>query len=182
MPQEPRSEVQTMNETSEAATTPQEASSEADRHACQRRGCETVLRQKRDHGEFCSDYCRLWANRHPEDDLRRKRPCIVRRNTQGPSLKRHKRSALAILGRLQQGPATAWELIRAGGGTRFGARIFELRHAHGEGETGHDIRVIAEDDASGATRYALFVGGVVVGPGGAGEEVKSAEASPGAEP
>ncbi len=32
-----------------------------------------------------------------------------------------------ILARLRQGPATGLELLKAGGGTRYGARIYELR-------------------------------------------------------
>jgi hypothetical protein len=35
--------------------------------------------------------------------------------------------AQKILARLRQGPATGLDLLQAGGGTRYGARIYELR-------------------------------------------------------
>ena len=60
---------------------------------------------------------------------------IKSRDKAHPKLTRAER----ILLRLRQGPATGIELLQAGGGTRYGARLLELRRA------GHAI----ETDMSG---------------------------------
>lgn len=64
---------------------------------------------------FCSDPCRkAW---HKKEEGR------------GPT------RAERILERLRVGPATGLDLLRAGGGTRYGARILELRRAGHQIET-----------------------------------------------
>ena len=60
---------------------------------------------------------------------------------------RLQRKALAILGRLMEGPATNVELMHVGG-LRFGARVAELRKA------GHHIRT-DENKATGVSVYTL---------------------------
>jgi len=61
---------------------------------------------------YCSPKCRQAA-------------CRERRAQRQPKPTRAER----ILARLRQGPATGLELLNAGGGTRYGARIEELRLA-----------------------------------------------------
>ena len=130
-------------------------------HECARSLCIKPAKRGQVHGAFCSDYCRKWIRRHPWDDRRKKKKCLVTRSTQKPELRRLKRSCQAILGRLMQGPATMWDLIKCGGGTRVGARVHELKRIY---EPGHDIRLIARDVETGATTYALFVHDVMVKP------------------
>ena len=51
-----------------------------------------------------------------------------RRTAPAPAKKKSKPTrAERILDRLRQGPATGLDLLKAGGGTRYGARIKELR-------------------------------------------------------
>ena len=83
--------------------------------------------------------CRLhrWAQRH----------CGVARLPQAPEIKRQAAKRLLILGRLQDGPATGYELFAAGGGFRYAARLHELRRA------GHNITT--ENLGEGVFRYTL---------------------------
>jgi hypothetical protein len=62
---------------------------------------------------------------------------------------RLKRSCALILGRLQAGPATGLELVHAGGGLRYNARIFELR------KRGHVIEKTLVDEGRGIWSYRL---------------------------
>jgi len=62
---------------------------------------------------------------------------------------RLKRSCALILGRLQAGPATGLELIRAGGGVRYGARVEELR------KRGHVIVAEPVEEGRGIWSYRL---------------------------
>jgi hypothetical protein len=64
---------------------------------------------------------------------------------------RLKRSCALILGRLQQGPASNLDLMRCGGGIRYGARIHELR------ARGHRISVVDHDKVTGRVVYRLEV-------------------------
>lgn len=84
--------------------------------------------------------CRLhkWAVKH----------CGVARLPQAPEIKRQAAGRLLILGRLQQGPALASELVACGGGYRYSARLKELRDA------GHNIT--SENLGEGVWRYTLI--------------------------
>ena len=88
--------------------------------------------------------CRLhrWAERHVK-------ACGPRAEPQGPEIRRQAKASLAILGRLQAGPATGLQLATSGGGLRFGARILELRQA------GHNIEAIHK--GSGVWEYRLIL-------------------------
>ena len=88
--------------------------------------------------------CRLhrWAERHVK-------ACGRARHPQGPEIRRQSKSALKILGRLQLGPATGMQLMYAGGGVRYGARLLELRQA------GHNIEAISKGE--GVWEYRLIV-------------------------
>jgi hypothetical protein len=57
----------------------------------------------------------------------------------------------AVLERLRRGPATNTELAAIT--HRFGARLYDCRKA------GYDIRITANDHATGLVTYALFEGG-----------------------
>lgn len=63
---------------------------------------------------YCSDRCRCRA-------YDRTHPRVPVSNPD------KKTQAEKILARLRQGPATGLDLLKAGGGTRYGARIHELR-------------------------------------------------------
>jgi len=83
---------------------------------CSRSEClEPVMPQTRggDPKDYCSDRCRkaAWDERNG-----RSRPKLSKQTR-----------AEKILARLRQGPATGLELLQAGGGTRYGARLKELR-------------------------------------------------------
>ena len=77
------------------------------------------------------------------------KPCGVARLPQAPELRRQAAAKLLILGRLQDGPALAAELVACGGGYRYSARIRELRAA------GHNI--LSENLGDGIWRYTLVV-------------------------
>lgn len=92
----------------------------SDDAACLRHGCDRPRKGR--HGRFCSDACRAahWKAEHggaqqlldfaPADKPDRPTRCEL------------------ILGRLLSGgPATGLDLLRAGGGLRYSARIAELR-------------------------------------------------------
>jgi len=83
------------------------------------------------HRRFCGDTCRsrAWEKDHPRV------PAPKPRKEDGEPSRGEK-----ILARLRVGPATGIELLQAGGGIRYGARILELRRAgHAiETETGLD--------------------------------------------
>ena len=66
-----------------------------------------------------------------------------------PELARQSRSARAILARLQEGPATSMDLVKAGGGFRYSARLLELRQA------GHNIEAISKGE--GVWEYRLIL-------------------------
>ena len=70
--------------------------------------------------KYCSHTCRQRAW---------KREQSVQNSDKGPT--RGER----ILARLRRGPATGIELLQAGGGTRYGARVLELRQRGYEIET-----------------------------------------------
>ena len=74
--------------------------------------------------------------------------CGVARLPQAPEIKRQAAKRLLILGRLQDGPATGYELFAAGGGFRYAARLHELRQA------GHNITT--ENLGEGVFRYTLI--------------------------
>ena len=69
---------------------------------------------------YCSDRCRSRA-------YDRSHPRVPVQNSDKMT------RAEKILVRLRQGPATGLDLLKAGGGTRYGARIYDLR------ELGHRI-------------------------------------------
>jgi hypothetical protein len=94
---------------------------------CALDGCQRRARHARKHGRYCSDACRA-----------------VARKTQAT-----KTRAMKILGRLQSGPCTGLELLAAGGGIRYGARVAELR------KRGHNIT--AENLGEGVWQYTLVV-------------------------
>lgn len=75
---------------------------------------------------YCGQDCRVRAWKREHGQLKAVEPRPATR-------------AERILARLRQGPATGLELLKAGGGTRYGARLLELRDA------GHHI----ETDMSG---------------------------------
>lgn len=66
-------------------------------------------------GRFCNDVCRAnhYDRSHPRIAL-----------AEGPDKETR---AQKILRRLRQGPASGLDLLKAGGGTRYGARIHNLR-------------------------------------------------------
>lgn len=64
------------------------------------------------------------------------------------------KQCLAILRRLQEGPATGEELQRIA--HRYGARIWDLKR-----RAGYDIRLIERRAADGFTKYQLFTDGGV---------------------
>jgi hypothetical protein len=126
---------------------------------CGAPGCARPLtgRQTR----YCSASCRFaaWDREHPRVSPRQRRldltpaPQPIRALGEPPLSKaeraRLKPSALAILGRLQQGPATNVELL-AIGGFRYGGRIHELRGV------GHNIPE-PENLGGGKRLYRLIV-------------------------
>lgn len=89
---------------------------------------------------FCCDSCRYEA-------WQASKACGVARLPQAPEIKRQAAKRLLILGRLQDGPATGYELFAAGGGFRYTARLKELRDA------GHFITT--ENLGGGVFRYTL---------------------------
>ena len=121
---------------------------------CLWQGCDRPARSGRSWGRFCSSACRAsaWNAAHPRQktlDLT-PQPMAIRPLSSGvpeSDKTRLKPSAVAILARLQQGPATALDLARCGGGLRYGARLLELR------QVGHAI--LAEDEGAGVWRYRL---------------------------
>ena len=73
--------------------------------------------QRRGHAkEYCSPRCQAkgWARAHPRVDEAIRKPDKLTR-------------CQMILGRLQVGRATGGDLVKAGGGLRYGGRISELR-------------------------------------------------------
>jgi TPP-dependent trihydroxycyclohexane-1,2-dione (THcHDO) dehydratase len=62
---------------------------------------------------------------------------------------RLKRQAIAVLERLQAGRASNLELVDAGGGVRYSARIAELR------AVGYDVQIVERDHATGRVVYEL---------------------------
>ena len=91
---------------------------------------------------FCSSVCRVRA-------YRKVLACGPRDEPQGPEIRRLHRASLKILGRLQDGPALAAELVACGGGYRYGARLLELRQA------GHNIEAISKGE--GVWEYRLIL-------------------------
>ena len=122
-----------------------------DTRECARRDCLFERLGKREHSAFCSDACRQWAYRHPEDDLRQYRHECIRRRKDGPDpyAEEYKPQTRKVLAMLKTGPQTTGDFLRAGIG-RFGARIGELRAA------GHDVRTRKLTDH--AAEYRLYVG------------------------
>ena len=115
-------------ETGPATTDPSENIAMESR-APQEPGCpfcgKPVAPQKPRRGRpkvYCSDECgqKAWRAEHPR--------VLVPKRKGGPT------RAERILERLRQGPATSLDLVKAGGGLRYSARIQELR------EKGHRIR------------------------------------------
>ena len=92
---------------------------------CARPGCDRTFDlagRQAEHRRYCGRDCqrRAWEETHPRlesgrDALQRLPSKLTR--------------AQKILLRLRQGPATGLELLHAGGGIRYGARILELRQA-----------------------------------------------------
>lgn len=91
---------------------------------------------------FCGDSCRREA-------WEATTACGVSKLPQAPELKRQAAAKALILGRLQDGPALAAELVACGGGYRYSARIRELRQA------GHNITT--ENLGDGVWRYTLVL-------------------------
>ena len=93
--------------------------------SCARPGCDRTFDlagRQAEHRRYCGRDCqrRAWEEAHPRlesgrDALQRLPSKLTR--------------AQKILLRLRQGPATGLELLHAGGGIRYGARILELRRA-----------------------------------------------------
>ena len=89
-----------------------------------------------------SPACRLhrWAERHVK-------ACGPRDEPLGPEIRRQAKAKDAILARLELGPATGMDLMRAGGGVRYGARLHQLR------QEGRNIEAIHK--GSGVWEYRL---------------------------
>jgi len=108
------------------------ATAQIGRHGFRCAWCGTwrTLTQPDPQRRFCGDSCRskAWERDHPRV------PAPRPRKEDGEPSRGEK-----ILARLRVGPATGIELLQAGGGTRYGARLLELRRA------GHAI----ETDMSG---------------------------------
>ena len=110
---------------------------------CERCGRTYVAYERRARAQrFCGDSCRNAAWREVQK-------CGPRKEAQAPEIRRQSRSALKILGRLQLGPATGMQLMYAGGGVRYGARLLELRQA------GHNIEAIHKGE--GVWEYRLIL-------------------------
>lgn len=125
------------------------ANTAADSNAllCGRRGCPREAKRGRKHGGFCSDTCRSWAHRHPEDDIRKERLCLVRRGKKrDPWREAQKPQTRKVLAMLQAGPRTTHDFLAAYIG-RFGARLGELR------AVGH--RISTEKLSEQSARYTL---------------------------
>lgn len=102
--------------------------SESNALLCQRRGCGTAAVRGR-LGLFCTHRCKAWVYDHPEDDLRKDHFCLRRKGQRQEQLRLTGNTG-RVYRRLQEGPATSVELMQAGGGIRFGARIAELRQKY----------------------------------------------------
>jgi hypothetical protein len=109
----------------------------SNRLQCGNRPCKEFATGKRKHSAFCSPACRVHVHRHPEDDARKERLCLVKRGKKrDPYQEAQKEQTQKVLAMLEKAPGgvTTADFLGAYIG-RFGARVAELR------AVGHDIRM-----------------------------------------
>lgn len=114
---------------------------------CARIGCGASLADMRTDAVWCSDACRVAAHRTAKAEQSRNGKRYVCLNCATPF-----RSSKALVRHLLQeagghGVSTS-EFLRAGCGSRFGARIHELRHQDG-------LRIVERYLRPGASLYRL---------------------------
>ena len=100
---------------------------------------------------FCSESCRVWAYKHlclpaPEVGPKPSGWTQAQRELSAHLQRRESRKA-RMLARLQQGPATTWELMQLGG-SGFSSRLTELKR--------ENHRIVCENHLDGAV-YRLEV-------------------------